>query len=176
MIKHYFIALCFDDETKAWIAEQQRQIYSIFSYKQWVNPADYHLTLDFLGGIGDACLKTLAHQLDTVRHSPFSLTIGGLSYFGNKLSPRVLWMKTEEKDELLRLQKKILHQTQTKEQSFIPHITLAKRWTDRSKKVEETAFDLLKDQKQLMVDRFVVYEIHPERQQKYQVWEEFHLK
>lgn len=61
---------------------------------KWVEYENYHLTLKFLGEVKElllpAIIKNLALAADT---SPaFHLSAGGLGFFPNRMSPRVIWM------------------------------------------------------------------------------------
>ncbi len=63
----------------------------------WVAPANYHLTLNFIGSAPEESVDAIASRLAKVvaRHAPFELRARGLGAFPNAENPTVLWIGAE---------------------------------------------------------------------------------
>ena len=69
---------------------------------RWTPPEQWHVTLVFLGEVGEGVASELARRLDraAARHPPLSLALGGGGQFGH----RVLWTGVQgDRDGLRRL-------------------------------------------------------------------------
>lgn len=174
---HYFFALALPDETKENIWTISNELQSSLTFKKWVHPADYHITLAFLGSADKRQLQAaLDHVEDCLNNfTSFSLQIRFIDSFGS----RILWAGVEPSDKLKQLQKKVyssckLAGFQLETRSFTPHITLARRWGG----------DRLFDRQELSVHRpkidftaaeVVLYRTHPERTPKYEKIKSFNF-
>jgi 2'-5' RNA ligase len=99
----------------------------------WVRPEKLHLTMKFLGEVGEAHVERLALAAGDVaaRHRPFELTLGGVGAFPNFRRARVVWMGVESEAKL-----ELLHHDlelacsyvgfEVEGRPFRPHITLAR--------------------------------------------------
>jgi 2'-5' RNA ligase len=99
----------------------------------WVSPAQYHLTLRFLGDIPpesiDAIATTLRRRVSEL--SPITLRLGGLGCFPAEAAPRVLWVGVDGGKALLSLQSSIESDLQAlgfpkEERPYHPHLTIAR--------------------------------------------------
>ncbi|SHN04307.1 RNA 2',3'-cyclic phosphodiesterase [Gracilibacillus kekensis] len=177
---HYFIAVKLDDKTKEWIHDIQKTCRDTFDFKQWVDPNDFHITMHFFGAIAQKTLTQIASDLEqiTVRNS-FSLEIGQLSTFGQSLKPRVLWIGVSNTPELTSLhhevQTVIGQYVNTDKRSFTPHITLAKKWAN-THTINKENINFTTKTKEIKINEIVIYEIHPDKKQKYLIWDQFKLK
>jgi len=102
----------------------------------WVEPADLHLTLKFLGAQPTDAVASLRAALAPAlaRIAPMALDIGGLGAFPNLRAPRVVWMAVtaEARFELLHHDIELIGAAQGYElegRPFRPHITLARART-----------------------------------------------
>lgn len=100
-----------------------------------------HLTLAFLGEIHETRISEIKKNLATVGFTPFQLGIAAMGAFPNAKRPRVLWLGTEAKPELLVLQQeieKVLRNFGWKPEAraFTPHFTLARFKFSRADEVE----------------------------------------
>ena len=61
---------------------------------QWVRPESLHVTLKFLGPVGEDRIPDLERAMTLVAgaHSRFSLEVGGLGVFPDSRQPRILWV------------------------------------------------------------------------------------
>ncbi|MCB8980245.1 MAG: RNA 2',3'-cyclic phosphodiesterase [Ardenticatenaceae bacterium] len=101
---------------------------------RWVNRAQMHLTLRFLGDTAVTQLPSLQDSLNEIaaQHSPFQLRLNGLGAFPNRKRPRVVWaglagdvavlqaMQAELEDRVVSLG------WVREERPFSPHITLGR--------------------------------------------------
>ncbi len=129
-----FIAIKPDSTVFNAIKAFQMELRSACPYKEirWVNPAQFHLTLQFLGETSQSDLPKLISNMKTVaeKSKPFNLHYEGVGYFGSAIKPRVLWLSTKKSSELKELFNQILTATTflpiENPGRLTPHITLAR--------------------------------------------------
>ena len=124
----------FREELAALIARLKRDITG----PKWVRAEGIHLTLRFLGEVGEAELPRLLAALSTVADGAgqsFTVHAGGLGLFPDQGRPRVLWIGLHEATgALVALQGRIesavraegLPGIKNEDRSFRPHLTLAR--------------------------------------------------
>lgn len=98
---------------------------------RWVNPAQLHLTLRFIGEVDDQTTETIRASLATIRRAPFQLAMSGVGHFPRSKEPRILWAGMQGDDNLLLLQREVEHAVQRagfpgETRPFAPHITIAR--------------------------------------------------
>lgn len=73
---------------------------------RWVAEESLHLTLKFLGEVGEAAVGAVEGALGLVgaRHATFRLSLGGAGAFPALRRPRVLWIGVEGSEALQALQ------------------------------------------------------------------------
>ena len=138
---HYFYAIELPDEVKVSLHRWATELKQTYSYKSWVHPSDYHITLAFLGNASQQMLNDTATLLHTELKecSTLPLKIKGLGTFGMEESPRILWASVEEQPLLYELQSKVWSIC-TKagfsldKKAFTPHITIARRCQEKMEK------------------------------------------
>jgi 2'-5' RNA ligase len=96
---------------------------------KWVDPGNFHLTLRFIGEIGEDTASDVDDALSRLRARRFTLQIAGTGVFGDK--PRSLWAGVERTPELVGLRDKIEHSLirvglPPEPRKFAPHVTLAR--------------------------------------------------
>lgn len=97
---------------------------------RWTRSEQWHVTLVFLGEVGDDAVSELTRRLSRVaaRHAPLSLTFGGGGRFGH----RVLWTAVQgDRDRLRRLADSAAaaarrSRLQVECRPYRPHLTLAR--------------------------------------------------
>ena len=138
---HYFYAIELPEEAKDFLHRWATELKQTYSYKSWVHPSDYHITLAFLGSASQQMLNettTLLHA-KLKECSTFSLKITGLGTFGMEDSPRILWASVEAQPLLYELQGTV-SSICTKagfsldKKAFTPHITIARRCQEKMEK------------------------------------------
>ena len=98
---------------------------------KWVDPGNFHLTLRFIGEIGEDLAADVDGALSRLRARRFTLQIAGTGVFGGGEKPRSLWAGIERSPELVGLRDKIeqaLIRTglPPEPRKFAPHVTLAR--------------------------------------------------
>jgi 2'-5' RNA ligase len=168
---HVFLAVPLPDPIKQQISEWSQQIRKLLSFKKWVLPADYHITVKFLGGIDEETLVKLKPLISEimVTQSVFSLQVERLNTFGKGSSPRILWAEVKgELNALHILQKRVDQATQclgfaSENRPYTPHLTLAKNFSlhgaFESNKLDQ-AITYQPPQLQWEVKEFVLYQTH----------------
>jgi 2'-5' RNA ligase len=97
---------------------------------RWALPDQWHLTLAFLGEVGEKETSNLGERLGRVaaRQPPLRLSLGGAGRFGN----RVLWIRVRgETDRLRRLAVSVRAAARrarlpVEDRPYRPHLTLAR--------------------------------------------------
>ncbi len=98
---------------------------------RWVEPANMHLTLRFIGEVAESAAEEIDHMLAGVEAERFALELAGLGTFGEGVKARALWAGVAPSAELAHLQAKIesavVRAGQPPEgRKFTPHVTLAR--------------------------------------------------
>lgn len=175
---HYFLALPLPEPIRKVIEEWRESIKQHHSsFKTWVHPEDYHLTLVFLGYVPpNNRMELIANmQILVENYEQFCLELSSIGTFGNKEAPRILWVGVNPNETLLHLQKAIATMCNNiglmiDSRPYNPHITLARRWI----KEESYSKSILKEYDKLShesisftVKNTVLYQSHHDRNPKY---------
>ena len=130
-----FIAIELPRATQEAIQSQTARLHQSLGDQsiRWVQPANLHITLKFLGDIAATHLDFIKQSLTRLvdSHSAFDLQIGGLGSFPNSKRPRVLWAGIHAPAGLPTLQKTIEDGAtrlgyNKEERPFSPHLTLGR--------------------------------------------------
>lgn len=128
-----FIALNLPSEVRGRVYEAAAPLRALDLPVRWVDPAQIHLTLKFLGDVPErdvpsvgACVAAVAR-----RHEPFSFRIGGLGGFPSLERPRVLWVGVRAPAVLGALQSALEGELAAlgfprDDRPFRPHLTLGR--------------------------------------------------
>jgi 2'-5' RNA ligase len=129
---------------------------------RWMEPADYHITLRFVGDVGHDVALDIAEILDEIRRPPVIVRFDGLSWFGGD-KPRALVARIRPDPELVELQSEQERRMRRiglppETRKYTPHVTLARLRRVRTHAVA----DYLASRGALMVEgftaeRFVLY-------------------
>ena len=97
---------------------------------RWVDPGNFHLTLRFIGEIGEDVAADIDEALSRLRARCFVLQIAGTGVFGGD-KPRSLWAGVERSSELVGLRDKVEQALirvglPPEPRKFAPHVTLAR--------------------------------------------------
>jgi RNA 2',3'-cyclic 3'-phosphodiesterase len=129
-----FIALELDEALQRYLRGTIRQVAADLPRFSWVNPSGIHLTLAFLGELGDEQLLQASQAAEVAAQhvAPFDYRLSHLGIFGSPRQPRVLWVGIEETSgrlqNLHRALNKELEQRgfEVEKRAFSPHLTLAR--------------------------------------------------
>lgn len=98
---------------------------------RWIEPADYHVTLRFLGDVERPLAEDFLELLAEMRpRAPFPVTLGGLGAFGGD-RPRALYaavVPSPELNDLQAEQERLARRAglAPERRKFTPHVTLAR--------------------------------------------------
>ena len=98
---------------------------------RWVDPGNFHLTLRFIGEVGEDLAADIDAALSRLRARPFVLQLAGTGVFGNGGMPKSLWVGVERNLPLAALRDKIEQALvrsglPPEPRKFSPHVTLAR--------------------------------------------------
>ena len=100
---------------------------------RFVSAENHHLTLAFLGEVGEAEARSAMAALDEAcaGTGPVGLRATGLGTFG-RASDATLWLGIEKDPQLMALAERVRSELSTRglaydEKDFLPHVTLARR-------------------------------------------------
>ena len=122
-----FVAIDLPDAHKALLAALRDETLPA----RWTPPAQYHLTLRFIGEVDEARAATIEETLATVRAYAFSLQGRGLDVFPSMRKPSVMFAAIDPAPALLDLQARIEDALRplsldANAKPFHPHVTLAR--------------------------------------------------
>ena len=138
-----FVAVELTDELRSAIALVQTQVKAKLARElrrtapdarlQWVRPEAIHLTLKFLGDIGEAQVEDIAQALAALvgLQARFSMEVAGLGVFPDLRAPRVLWIGLSGAGPLVSLAQSVDQALAgldfpPETRPFNPHLTLAR--------------------------------------------------
>ncbi|GEN45954.1 RNA 2',3'-cyclic phosphodiesterase [Alkalibacillus haloalkaliphilus] len=180
-MNHYFIGIKVPNRVALTLSQWQQHIKPYVSYRGWVHELDFHLTLKFLGPVSEQSVAQLEEYLQDITVPQFDISINGLSYFGKKEQPRVLFAKVQLVEPLSDLKEKVekaaaaLNFDQDK-RSYKPHITLAKKWKDKTVLSTSLNNKINDPINHFRVEEFQLFKIHPQNEPKYEIVKTFTLK
>lgn len=136
-----FVAVPLPDAVKQAIAEQTASVRNRLSFRKWVHPADYHITVKFLGGIDPKRVDELRSAIGPVagRHGRFVLRLEGPGTFGPREAPRILWLGVGGDRPALDALQQETEQALSRigfepdRRRYTPHVTVARQWTGAGK-------------------------------------------
>jgi len=157
-----FVALPIPRET----ANELGDIAAKMSYQdksgavRWVDQANYHVTLAFLGEQSEANLETLAEQLDFhIRQTEFQAVLSHLSPFP-ETRPKLLAAMVDKSDNVKLLYQQVISAINSTDimidkRKFIPHVTLGRYRHSRNAYAGNIPMNVSFD---TLIDEVVLYE------------------
>jgi len=97
---------------------------------KWVDPGNFHLTLRFIGEVGEDIAADIDDALSRLRARRITIQIAGTGVFGGD-KPHSLWAGVERSAELVGLRDKVEQALiraglPPEPRKFAPHVTLAR--------------------------------------------------
>jgi 2'-5' RNA ligase len=129
-----FIAIEISEETRRTLAALMGRLRQLCPEAKWVRPEVMHVTLKFIGHMGEENLPVIRAALARV-HCPqaIDLHFRGLGFFPNEKRPRVFWCGVEASPNTAPLAAEIGAALVAlsigiapEEREFTPHLTLAR--------------------------------------------------
>lgn len=127
-----FVALDIDEAIQQKLAAYVRQWQPHAPGVRFVNSANFHITLKFLGEVKHA--EDVTARLQGIVFAPVSLHIRGTGFFPNSRAPRVFWAGMEAPGiaELARqVEEALAGMGFAAEKEYHPHLTLARSGSGR---------------------------------------------
>lgn len=132
---------------------------------RWSAPESWHVTLQFLGNVGEEQFACLQARLAEVHAAPVPVRLGALGIFERAGG---LLVKVEPTEELVELQRRVVAATGTcgfvpEERPYQPHITLARAKGEggrRQLKMLKARADEQPAFAGFTADQFLLYESH----------------
>jgi 2'-5' RNA ligase len=97
---------------------------------RWVDPGNLHVTLRFIGEVGEGLAGDIDETLARIAAKSFTLTLAGIGQFATGDRPRTLWVGVEKNPDLVHLHDKIetalVRLGLPPERRYTPHVTLAR--------------------------------------------------
>lgn len=126
-----FVALDLPDEIKSLVHPLQT---APINQAQWTNPANWHITLHFIGETQQYAAIHAALQI--VEMQAFDLCLRSVGTFPEQGQPRILWAGIEESSSLQQLHQRVSAALQTtgyqpESRPYNPHLTLARFKKDK---------------------------------------------
>ncbi|MGG4265348.1 RNA 2',3'-cyclic phosphodiesterase [Peribacillus simplex] len=168
MNTHFFFALVLPDDIKAYLNAVTEQLKSDFPFKKWLHPADYHITMAFLGNAPDPLKKDALERVKSklANEASFGLKLGDIGGFGKSQSPRILWAGVNRQERLFTIQSKIYNSCieagfELDKKPFKPHITLARKFEGESPFALESVRQIANlEDKDFEADQVALYQTH----------------
>lgn len=178
-----FIAVPLPDAIIHVIEELAQKWKPEFPFQKWSHPADYHITLKFLGDTEDTQIAAIKEQMDSALAAAsclrFSLKLHKPGTFGKPSSPAVLWLGVVgEMTQLFELQA-VVDQAAAKlgfnpeDRPYSPHITIARRYQGKEGldvSALDAAYNQLLGEHELSwdVSEIILYESHTQQRPMYE--------
>jgi|SRR5579859_4947362 len=126
-----FIAIEIAPDIRERILEFAERMKPEISNARWANPEGLHVTLKFLGNVGDEKVSAIEKALAKIESQSFAITSEDVGVFPNAKSPRVMWTGIAAGPELGKLAGKIDETMaqlgfEAERRAFSPHVTLAR--------------------------------------------------
>jgi 2'-5' RNA ligase len=123
-----FITIDLPEKVRKYLLEIQRKFE--FVSGKFVEFENLHLTIKFLDEVKESDLKRIEDKLKTIQSQKIIAKLGNLGVFPSKISPHILWISLEPRDEVKELKEAIdlsLNNFDFKyEKKFKSHLTLAR--------------------------------------------------
>ncbi|MCC9021325.1 RNA 2',3'-cyclic phosphodiesterase [Bacillus nakamurai] len=178
-LPHYFIGIPIPADIAEPIWEAARK-EPVLTFKKWVHPLDYHITLIFLGAADEARLAGLKPMLADIAalSQPFTVQFQNLEFFGAREQPRVLHLEPERNDYLFDLREKTKQAVQkagfqVEKRPYHPHMTMARKWSGDEPFPHHVPFE--SGRASSTVTRFSLFQTHLDRSPKYEEIAQFQL-
>ncbi len=160
MTKRTFLGIPLDPRLSAKVEELRQSQDGV----RWIDAANLHLTLEFLGDTTEEQLKSVENELAGVDGQQFDFVATGISCLPKLRRARVLAVDVQPAFELTELYGAVRSAVGAaglalKPARFRPHITIARlRRVDLNWLEQMTALDLRLENERFPADRFCLYE------------------
>lgn len=168
MNTHFFFALTLPNELKEELHSRIEKLKFGFLFKKWLHPADYHITMAFLGEASETMRKEAVSLIQTALENEmaFELTLNKMGTFGRMDRPRILWADVDFNPRLFDVQSKVYQACKDAgftldSKPFKPHITLARKYIGEADFSLERVSDLVTfENTHFLASKITLYQTH----------------
>jgi len=124
-----FIAINLPGNVKDYLYDLCKKINSNNIKVNWTHKKNLHLTMKFIGEVGDSKLNEIKDRLSHIEYEKFSLNLDTIGFFPNNNFIRIIWIGVNPEEKVIELQKKIdssLLDLISKDQRFDAHLTIGR--------------------------------------------------
>lgn len=99
---------------------------------RWADSEQFHLTLRFIGEVGQGVFYEIGEELARVSHPPFELALKGLGQFPPRGAPHTLWVGVDDPGGALATLRRRIERVladigiEPERRKFTPHVTLGR--------------------------------------------------
>lgn len=183
---HLFIAVPLPEDITSMLAAWSTEWRDRLPFRKWVHPADYHITLHFLGGCTPLQAERIKEQIaqTEIHLKPFTLQINQLGFFGQSRKPRILWAGVSgDLHALQHLRETVVSALEPlgfpgENRPYRPHITLAKNYQRDDFPADQLELFHIPETTQNVwqVQEFVLYQTHLGQIPMYEAIRQYALK
>jgi 2'-5' RNA ligase len=144
-----FVALDLPEPVRHALAELIANLEPKSRGTRWIPPENLHITLKFIGHVGDENLSPIRSALSSIHTAhPVELHFHGMGFFPNEHRPRAFWCGIAASPNLAELAADIDRALvplgiDSETRPFIPHLTLARFKSDEGvREVVRAATDM----------------------------------
>lgn len=129
-----FIALDIPAEIRESLAKYMERARSYAPDARWARVEGLHVTLKFVGEVGEDLVRKMKDALAQVKAEPFTMKFEGVGFFPNPKAARVFWAGVDGGEALPRLASAVDASLEKlgitrEEKAYHPHLTLARAST-----------------------------------------------
>lgn len=186
MSPRIFIAIPLPSDLNELLSTKSNTLKEQFPFQKWVHPADYHITLKFIGDVDkEDVLNQIREAVQNIANNNylFDLRIHAFGTFGKPSAPSILYASVQGNMVLLEtLQHSIEVEMDIlgfpmEKRRFHPHITVARRYEKTNWDLDWlSAFSLTYPPLPWTADRIVLYQSHLGKSPMYEPIDTFPLK
>ncbi len=175
-----FIAVEFPDSIKGILYDLQKRIGNEYAKITWVAKKNLHLTLKFLGDVGDDKINLVQEALMEVKEKKFTVALDSVGWYPNDYRINVVWVGLQPEKDILNLHGAIelkLGSLSKKDERFSVHLTLGRvRFVKKREELLILLRNLSVKKEEFLVDHFslIKSELHKDGP-KYALLEEYPL-
>jgi 2'-5' RNA ligase len=182
-----FIAIPISDHLREHIQHEAKALREKHSFQKWTDPADYHITLKFLGETSAAKADEIKKAMERIASCTemFTLSETGWGTFGSPSAPSILWAGIGgDLGPLHKLQLKVDEQLnalgfEKETRSYHPHLTIARRYTGKKEPDALSLRQCLPQSEENAVEwkanEVDLYQSHPKKTPMYEAIASVHL-
>ncbi|MCH8067444.1 MAG: RNA 2',3'-cyclic phosphodiesterase [Nanoarchaeota archaeon] len=153
-----FIAIEIPKDIKEYISKIQEKIDTTKNKIRFINKAQTHLTLKFLGEVQPDKVEHITENLRKIAFKTFSVYLDKIGVFPNENYIKVIWIGLKPEEPVLQIQKNIdegLKKLFKKGKNFKVHVTLARvKYIDNKENFIDKLKKIKIENKKIDMDNF----------------------